>query len=306
MNNRSFSDVGMDGKTLIPNFCLFLCGLALLVGCDQSFQPLKENNTYHFSIFGYLNAGADTQWVRVGPARQDINEPPDPTAIKVTLKHVETGQSAMMQDSLFASGDVLNYWTTMPLENEHTYQIHAERDDGKSSMVTVTMPKELPTPFVTENTFPPLGYNIYIDGSVEHVADLQSKWYVLLYPQTQRIKKIYTFTYRNRIIHIPTYGGAWFAFAPTFEELGYITNNTNAEFAVLHRQFFVASGGPEWIDEISSIDDLEYFLDGTESNVENGLGYVVGIDSKWVPYKTCVTPDSSNVISCEPEEPFWR
>lgn len=170
-------------------FFLLICTFILLVGCDQTFEPLQENDKYYFSIYGTLDAAVDTQWVRIGPARQDINELPGPGRIQVTLKDLQTEKTVVLNDSLFASGDLLNYWTTMPLENEHTYQIQAERDDGKMSVVTVTMPRELPTPFVTQNTFPPLGYNIYIDGSVEYVTDLQSKWYVLLYPQTERIKK---------------------------------------------------------------------------------------------------------------------
>lgn len=77
------------------------------------------------------------------------------------------------------------------------------------------------------------------------------------------------------------------------------------EISVVNRQIFVASGGPEWDDNISSIVDLEYFLAGNASNVENGLGYVVGISSKWFRQAICQTPDGSNVAPCEPEERFW-
>lgn len=273
--------------------------------CEDSFDPLEENNKYHFSIYGTLDAAVDTQWVRIGVPRGNMNETPDPDGVTVTLKDVETGQSMVMQDSLFTSRDLLNYWTTMPLENEHTYQIQAERTDGKSSQVSVTIPAKLSTPLVTWQDGYPTGYNIYIDDSV-HLADIQTKWYVLLHPQTERLKQTYTFTYRNTVYHTATYGGAHVAFANTTEERRHITqSNSNADFVVLHRQFFVAAGGPEWDENISSIDDLEYFLDGTASNVENGLGYVVGIDSKWVPYKGCELPGGSNVTPCEPEKPFW-
>jgi hypothetical protein len=295
----------MRAKRAISGACFLLCAFILVAGCNDSFDPLQQNNKYYFSIYGTLDAAADTQWVRIGVPRENINETPNPSGITVILENVETGQSAVMQDSLFTSGNLLNYWTTMPLENEQTYRIKVSQEDGKASMVTVTIPEELPTPIVINNGPPNPGLSIIIDGSVEHVADVQTKWYVLLYPETQRIKKIYTFTYRNEIIPIPTYGGAWYVFTTNAEQLGYIENNTNAEFAVLHRQFYVAAGGPEWDENISSVDDLEYFLDGTASNVENGLGYVVGIDSKWVPFKSCVTADSSNVAPCEPEKPFW-
>jgi hypothetical protein len=207
IKQTSFQAAGMKAEIPFTIICFTLCSLVLFTGCDQTFEPLQENDKYHFSIYGTLDAAADTQWIRIGVPRGNINETPDPSGITVILEHVETGQSVVMQDSLFASRDLLNYWTTMPLENEHTYQIHAERGDRKSSKVTVTIPEELPTPLVTNNNFTPFGYNIYIDDSVE-LADLRSKWYVLLSPQTERIKKVYTFNYRNRIIHVPTYGGA--------------------------------------------------------------------------------------------------
>lgn len=274
----------MRAKTVILNFCLFLGIVLLFPGCDQTFQPLQKNDKYYFSIYGYLDAAADTQWIRVGPARKDINEPPDPTGIIVTLEHVQSGETVTMKDSLFSPKSFLNYWTTLNIANEQTYRIVATGPSGKASQVTVTIPEELPTPLVWLNEVPP-GYNIYIDDSVEHVADLQTKWYVILNPQTDRLKRTYTFSYRNKLKHTGAFGGAYFTLVQTTEELRYIVeSNASAEMAVLDRQFFVAAGGPEWDDNISSVTDLEYFLDGTGSNVESGLGYVVGIDSKWVPY----------------------
>lgn len=81
----------------------------LFVGCNQTFEPLQENDKYYFSIYGYLDAATDTQWVRVGPAREGINQQPDPTGIKVTLEHIQSGETVIMKDSLFASQGFLNY-----------------------------------------------------------------------------------------------------------------------------------------------------------------------------------------------------
>lgn len=41
--------------------------LLFLTGCDQTFQPLQENNAAAFSMFGYLDASADRQTVRITP-----------------------------------------------------------------------------------------------------------------------------------------------------------------------------------------------------------------------------------------------
>lgn len=296
----------MKGINTISSVCFLLFSFLLMAGCNETFEPLQENDEYYFSMYGYLDAAADTQWVRIGQPRESINETPDPAGIIVTLENVETGQSVIMHDSLFTPEGVLNYWTTFDIENEQTYRIKAEREDGKASRVTITIPKAFPTPLVVRDD-QSRAYNIYIDDSVEHIADIQTKWYVILNPETEKLKTTYTFMYRNSVKHTSAFGGSYYALAPFGDESEYIRiTSAYAERDVLHRQFFVAVGGPEWNENISSLNDLEYFLDGTASNVENGLGYVVGIDSKWLPFDTCLTPDESNYAPCPEEEPFWK
>ena len=50
---------------------------------------------------------------------------------------------------------------------------------------------------------------------------------------------------------------------------------------------FVANGGPEWSDQFESVDDIIYSLPESFSNVENGLGYLVGIVSKTIRWMSC-------------------
>jgi len=282
-------------------------GFFVMFGCE-SFQPFQENETYFFSIHGYLDASADTQWVRVGTIRQNIDELPDPDGIRVTLKDLESGETVVMNDSVFTSRNVLNYWTTMNIKHEQTYEITAEHADENISRITVTTPSELPSVYILISggiqTTP--GARIYIDDDIEHIADLQSVWYVILNPGTENRRRIYTFPLRNSLIHTPAFSGSYFAFANWERELGQIELSVGgAEISVVSRQFFVAAAGPEWDDNISSIVNLEYFLLGTASNVENGLGYVVGVSSNWFRQDTCLAPDRSNTAPCVPEKPFW-
>lgn len=294
----------MRGKTSILNFCFLLFGVALLSCCDQTFQPLQENNIYHFSIYGYLDAAADTQWVRVGPARGDINELPNPTGIEVSLEHIQSGQTVTMNDSLFASKSYLNYWTTMDIENEQTYQITAERANGKSSSVTITTPKKVPSPIVISSAGGDY-FDIFVDDSVGKLADIQVKWYVIIDPRGIRQRRTYTFPLREKIEHSEAFDGTFLISVNTDSQLEQIGRNNGGNMSVVHRQFIVAAGGPEWDESITSINDLEYFLDETTSNVKDGLGYVIGIDSKWIPLKTCLTADNSNFTPCPPQKPFW-
>lgn len=285
---------------------LFIGSFLFLISCNQTFEPLAENNQFHFSIYGYLDASADTQWVRIGTARESLDDTPNPSGITVSLENLQTGEAVEMQDSLFTTENFLNYWATMDIENKQTYRIQVEGTGGKSSHVTVTTPEKLPTPLVLVNTYPPYGYSVYIDDIVESIADIQSKWYVILNPETDPIRKTFTFSYRNEMEHVEVYNGAFTAFAPLEKEEDHIESNLrNTEYRIVHRQFFIAAGGPEWDEEIGSIDDLEYFLNSTASNVVNGLGYVIGIDSKWVPYRSCTNESQSLAVPCPEEDPFW-
>jgi hypothetical protein len=290
------------------NNCLLLAAFCMLFfsNCNQTFEPIQKNNRYNFNISGYLDASADTQWVRVGTVRQTIDELPDPTGIEVTLEHIQSGQTTVMNDSVFTSRNVLNYWTTMDIENEQSYRITAERSNGKSSQVTVTTPKDLPTVFVNVITPAPVEARIYINDSIEHIADIQSVWYVILNPATERLRRVYRFPVRNTLRHTSSFFGFYYASANWDEEEEQILQSVgSAEIKIVSRQFFVAAGGPEWNDSLSTIDDLEYFINGTASNVENGLGYVVGISSGWYQQITCLNSDRSGYAPCPKKEPFW-
>lgn len=284
----------------------FISCIPFLTDCNQTFEPIQENDRYHFSIYGTLDAAADTQWIRVGTVRQNIDEAPDPTGIKVTLEHIQSGQTFLMNDSLFTSKNVLNYWTTTDIENEQTYRITVEQADGKASSVTVTTPKQLPSPYIIF-TQDPNGVNIYVDDIVEHLADLQSVWYITLNPETEPRKRIYRFPIRNTLRNTYSFYGAYSAFSNWEEQLGQIEQSIGqADYSIERALVFIAAGGPEWDESFTSIDDLEYFLDGTASNVENGLGYVVGIDGRWFRQTTCLTADSSAYAPCTPQDgPFW-
>ena len=104
-----------------------------------------------FSVFGYLDLAADTQWIRVTPIRQNIR--PDSAAIDavVTLEHAGSGRVVTLRDSLFRFADpdvagssawVHNFWTTEPLEPEATYRLRVERSDGAATTAVVEMPAE--------------------------------------------------------------------------------------------------------------------------------------------------------------------
>ena len=291
-----------------------LC-MAFLTGCDESFQPFEENDIYYFSIFGYLDASADTQWVRVTPAREQLELPSTLPDVRVTLEDLQSGELAVMNDTtveLSGGSRALNFWSTMAIEHARSYRLIAERPDGATSRVTVTLPEELPTPRVRKETTPgqPTTYSVYVDDTVEHLVDVQTVWYVRIQSPGFEEQKVFSFSHREKAELIQAYGGVYSVFIRPAEELEQIEEESAAlltgdsEIEVLHRQVYVASGGPDWNEEIPSMEDLVYALPGQFSNVENGLGYLVGIDSKIVPLKSCFD-DQAVLVPCPEEEPYW-
>jgi hypothetical protein len=131
---------------LVP---LLLAG-TLVAGCDHPFDPYDDNTDGPFSIYGYLDLKADTQWIRVMPVRQTLVSEPRPIDAVVTLEHMGTGRVITMRDSLFSFTDprldspayAYNFWTDEPLEAAATYRLRAVRSDGAETTALVEMPRE--------------------------------------------------------------------------------------------------------------------------------------------------------------------
>lgn len=311
--NQSFLPNNPEkGRAFLPfTFCLVSFLLLILSGCGDSFQPFQENDRYFFSIYGYLDASVDTQWVRVGPAREQIDMAPEKPEMSVTLNHQQSGNIVVMHDSLLqiASDNILNTWTVMDIEPGHTYTLQAERPDGKASRVSVTLPEDFPTPRLRRETdgFPAeITYSLFVD-EVDHLADVQSRWYIrIVAPGGFEDHQMFSFSYREKAETVFT-GGYRVPITPEEEEdqiMSEVITPPDGQIQVLHRQVFVAVGGPEWNEDIASMSDLAYTLPEGLSNIENGVGYMVGVVSKSIPLESCYN-ERRQLIACPEEKPFW-
>jgi hypothetical protein len=93
------------------SWALLICSVA---GCDDSFQPLEIHDR-NFSMYGVLEVGADTQWIRVMPVRDSAFTSPGPLDATVTMENLETGRTVELRDSLirhsgFDQDVVANLW----------------------------------------------------------------------------------------------------------------------------------------------------------------------------------------------------
>lgn len=261
-------------------------------------------------MYGYLDATADTQWVRITPLRRTSITPEIVPDMTVTLEHVETGNKVVMKDSLFKlAGDynVVNaYSSELDVKPDQTYRIRAERPDGASSQVTVEIPPDYPTPVLHGQGFHEESGVLYLKD-LENVSDVTAIWQiegeVHFVPYRFDVQLYNESKFNTEFEHAVRVGNR--------EAMRYIFGkNAPPPYAtcligsgyVDKRQVFVASGGPAWIDGLAGLEDQVYALPHVLSNVENGVGYVVGIVSKTIPFKTCYD-EQGEVIACPLEKP---
>jgi hypothetical protein len=250
----------------------------MITGCDESLEPLQGSDIYFYSVNGYLDASADTQWVRVMPVRKSIIPDSLMNIPAVTLQHMESGESVVMQDSLFIFADgrrVLNFWTTMPVLPENSYRLTVEGPGGKSSYAETTLPEDYPTPTFRQ---PEFNADILIIDEVEHLADIRVTYRIQFhgsgesfevnYPQLRNSMHVQTATYR-----VPIEAGA----------LRQLLMDSYCNFTVTERNVYVASGGPGWPDFVT-MDRHTIALPDHTSNIVDGVGFFGGIISKTFPY----------------------
>ncbi|MDX1640448.1 MAG: hypothetical protein R3220_02035 [Balneolaceae bacterium] len=266
------------------------------------------SKTSAFSMYGYLDVSADTQWVRITPVREQVATPDEIPEMEVTLLHVESGNEVIMKDSLFNIVGGFNavnvYSSEMDIEPEQTYIIKTERPDGATSQVTVSIPPDYPTPVLTTGGAYDDRGDLFLKG-VERVADVTSIW------------EIDGLTYyvpnRSFVREYSPPGYDYFVGISSRHAMSWIFGeDAPPPYAVdilqqrqVRRQIFIASGGPEWLESIANFEDQIYGLPQEVSNVENGVGYVIGIVSKTIPFKTC-HGENGELTACPVEKPFWR
>ncbi len=295
---------------------LLLLSYLFIMGCDDTFEPLQENDQYHFSIYGYLDVSADTQWVRVMPVREDIYIEPKPIDAVVTLEHMESGESVVMNDSLFSfpQGYAWNFWTTTALKSSQTYRLTAVSSSGSTSYAMISLPDDFETPlvhirFVGQERTPTLT-SIYIQG-VERLADIRTVFYG---PMSESGE-----TNMTDISHLKdstrSGSGRWQVYVNPLEDFQYLTTFLPFKPPVLLTEYltpvspykpkiYFASAGPGY-HFFPSIDEKIIALPDGVSNVINGVGYVAGIISKTVPYKNCITEGTTDIEPCPLEPPPW-
>lgn len=279
-------------------YSVILVAFFWVASCDENFEPRQENTSYFFSIYGYLDATLDTQWVRLTPVRDNFDPDTDQIEVNVVIRNIETGEEVAMNDSLFNPNPLVvywNFWTTMNIEPEQTYEIIATNNEREKSKVVVTIPKDYPTPINAINRD---GEVLLVNG-IKNVAEVSAIYLV----KDTFLNRKYIFSYSHikdstRSINNPNEVSFGLDYT---RDLNLISREfPETEWVIEKKQLNIVSAGPEWINFYELDDDI-YTLPEGISNVENGVGFLLGTISKTVPYEYCVD-EKGSFIACELED----
>ncbi len=257
---------------------VLLSGL-LLNGCDESLNAFKDNDQYIFSISGYLDTSLEEQWLRVVNLQEDIDQNGSGMNGNVTLKNLESGETYTFRDSLFRYSETIyayNVRTEARIQPGNTYLLTATRNDGAQSRVVVDIPDDYIDPtFVPADR--PWQPDMLLMREVENLADIQVRFRI-----NHKVAE-YTQPY-----HLSLIGDAFRVNENThgvYIDRQTITTATLGldDIEITDCELYVASAGTDWVD-FSKVDpDLIMLPDGI-TNVENGTGYVIGVNSRTIPY----------------------
>lgn len=253
--------------------------LYLFASCDTSIEPFKEADLY-FSIWGYLDAGADSQFVRVSPLRRSISLGDQDIDATVMLEDVESGTKTILRDSVFVFGQktVHNYWSDVLLEHEKIYRLSVANSAGDVSDAVVTLPKAFPDPDIALQGgmfVPPEDTSLVIKISgVDRIAGIKIV-YQLGTPSEGSPTEYYEASYLDRVVVWPDVLAV--VMIP-YDEFFRNTFSDSCPF-VSDAWVVVASAGPDWPD-LLNIDDETLARPGVVTNINNGVGFLGGVSSK--------------------------
>lgn len=309
------TDPGLRSLSMLRYRALFVFLILMIVlACDDNFEPLQENDRYFFSMHGYLDATADTQWVRISPLKEGLVQVPSLDGVTVLIGDTGGHSIAEMKDSLFYFGYdsyAWVYWTTFPVDYRQSYRITAINADGDFSNVKVDIPGDFPVPVITttleNNPNETQQFAASAEG-IENLADVSVIYYVdEIFNNKQHI---FRYAHKDRAGY--TGPGSYAVTIPQQEDIVRIARFFHPEFlealtmfTITHRQLFIASAGSGWIN-FSGLDEFDIVVpDGVADNVVNGTGHVAGVVSKTIPVQNCYD-EHGDSEPCPTEIPgFW-
>lgn len=134
------------GRAPIGVMASLLVALLLFGGCEEGVDYFKGTDL-PYTVWGFMNAGADTQLVRVFPIRDEISFGNTGSIdARVFSTNLTTGEQREWTyqrvefDSLI-EGHV--FWSPFRAQHNHRYRLDVVRSDGETSSAEVVVPSKI-------------------------------------------------------------------------------------------------------------------------------------------------------------------
>lgn len=264
----------------VLSLLLVIFATVLIEACDPAFSPIDENDRY-YSVFGFLNASADTQFIRIEQLRDSLfSDTPTDLNIEVELTNTSTGQSVEMRDSLFdfpSEGLVHNYYTTLPINPTETYRLEIVEGGTKTS-AEVAVPEAFPEPeLLTESKLKITGIDRLI--GVKMIYSVSPVCIPDPNPERDNcpdVPPVFQHSFQHLEDTTNVGGGITHAYIGEAEDLIEVEKNYGPAGIILVKiRVVVAAGSPSWPDFIG-LDYEAQAIPGTASNIEGGVGLLGG------------------------------
>lgn len=258
--------------------------IVLLIGCETSFDPIKQNNR-HYSVFGYLNASADTQYIRIEKLRDgQFASAPTELEAEVKLTNTTTGKTVTLRDSLFyflgGTRSAHNFYTTADIVPTQSYRLDILGRETTSSD-DVDIPEAFPEPVVVDSL--QLVRTVEISGIdrlilAKVIYHITTKCLPGFPSGCSPMQNQISFSYLQDTVK--AFNGDIQVEIRLGNDLLEIENDYpprqgERSFIVDKVEFIVAAGTDDWPDFLS-LDEEAAAVPGTASNIEGGVGFLGG------------------------------
>ena len=134
-----------DHSPMVPGLAAAIAILitVAVAACETGFEPFADSGR-SFTLLGFLDTDADTQFVRVIPLRPVVDRLFSPE-IDAVVRSIDltSGQTTAWRDSLVRFPDSTYghvFWAPLQAAPEHEYRFEVERSDGALAWAQTRVP----------------------------------------------------------------------------------------------------------------------------------------------------------------------
>ena len=277
----------------------------IIAGCkNDNFDPFNREADLHFSIHGALDASLDTQWIRISPVRDDFFQNGEAFDATVTITNTRTGQTVTMNPERFSrfNGEETvyfwNYWTTGDIEAEEEYVLRVFDSEGNESSSTVRIPPDFVTPTFDLGRGDDNG--VLIGDGIDRIVVADGIYYLTIYTEEGGafVRKEYISQVEGENITRSATTGLYRIYFDDMVVIADLYKVPLTRIQLDSAKIYMAAGNDSWPDVVNYTPE-ELSLPHVVSNIENGVGVLVGINSVTLPFRSCYDQDQQ-LIACEP------